>query len=62
MLMLVQKEMFTCIYFLIMILNLLGVHLTQLLLYFETLVLFHIAQVICNRFYSHFVGLKLDKP
>ena len=52
--------MFTCV-FLIMILNLLGVHLTQLLFVYETLVLFHIAQAICNRL-TYFVGLKLDKP
>ena len=44
------------------ILNLLGVHLTELLLFFETLVLFHIPQAICNKLYSHFVGLKLNKP
>ena len=43
--------------FMIMMLNLLGVHLTQLLFVYETLVLFHIAQAICNRL-TYFVGLK----
>ena len=43
-----------------MVLNLLGVHLTQLLPFVKNFGLYHIAQVICNRLYL--VGLKLDKP
>ena len=46
---------------LIMVLNLLGMHLTKLLLFMKHGFGFHIAQAMCNGL-VYFVGLKLDKP